>query len=261
VKETVYTTRLAVGQGLVAETLQLLDLWQIGMERQDLLKAALESGQFPSLTARRIKNIVTEAFAPRYLVDEALPARLLKVLAGSVPTSDIKQLFYLYTCRANLVLFDYVRNVYWERYSAGGQFVSKKDTLDFVMHAVSDGMTTTHWSETTIANNCFYLMSACTDFGLLGPKVKDERPIITFRPTPLVTSFLCHDLHFKGLGDNAILNHEDWRLFGLNPEDILSEFKQLALRGEMIVQSAGAVVQISWKAKSMEELVNGFVDS
>ena len=260
-KDTKYTTRLAVGQGLIAETLQLLEIWQVGMDRQDLLKAALESGQFPSLTARRVKNIVTEAFAPRYLVDEALPARLLKVVVGNIPTSDIKQLLYLYTCRANLVLSDYIREVYWERYSAGGQFVSNKDTSDFVTRAVSDGMTTTSWSETTITNNCFYLMSACTDFGLLGPKIKDERPIITFRPTPLVTSFLCHDLHFKGLGDNAILNHGDWRLFGFNSEDILPEFKQLALRGEIIVQSAGAAVQISWKVKSMEELANGFADS
>jgi hypothetical protein len=170
-------------------------------------------------------------------------------------------LFYLYICQASFVLFGYVCNVYWERYSAGGQFVSKKDTLEFVIHAVSDGITTTYLSETTIANNCFYLMSACTDFGLPGPKIKDGRPIIAFRSTPLVTSFLCHDLHFKGLGDSTILNHKERRLFGFNPEDTLSEFKQLTLCGEIIVQSAGAVVQISQKAKSMEELVNGFVDS
>jgi len=136
-------------------------------------------------------------------------------------------------------------NVYWERYFARDKLASKKGTLDFVMHAVFDGITMTYLSEATVANNCFYLMSAYTDFGLLGPKLKDGRPIITFRPTPLVTSFLCHDLHFKGLGDNTILNHEDWWLFGFNPEDTLSEFKQLTLCGEIIVQSAGAVVRIS----------------
>jgi len=136
-------------------------------------------------------------------------------------------------------------NVYWERYSARDLLVSKKGTLDFVMYAVFDGITMTYLSEVAIANNCFYLISAYTDFGLLGPKLKDGRPIITIRPTLFVAPFLCHNLHFKSLGDDTILNHEDWRLFGFNPEDTLSEFKQLTLCGEIIMQSASAVIQIS----------------
>ncbi len=76
-----------------------------------------------------------------------------------------------------------------------------------------------------------------------------------------IMTFLAHDLHFRGLGDSSVLNHEDWRLFGVDPEDALAELKQIALRGEVIVQSAAGLVQISWKHKNMEELAHAFAHS
>jgi hypothetical protein len=41
---------------------------------------------------------------------------------------------------------------------------------------------------------------------------------------------------------------------------VLQELKRLALRGEIIVQSAPAVIQIGWKYKSMEELTHVLVE-
>ena len=87
------------------------------------------------------------------------------------------------------------------------------------------------------------------------------RKIETFRPTRFVTTFLAHDLHFLGLGDNAVLYHADWGLLGLGPEDALAELKQIAMRGDVIVQSAAGLVQISWKHKNLEELAHAVTDS
>ena len=78
-----YTTQLQAGLGLVPETLKLLAIWEPGMTGPDLLKAALASGEFPNVTARRLRNVIIEAFCPRYLVDDAAPARLLKALSAS----------------------------------------------------------------------------------------------------------------------------------------------------------------------------------
>jgi len=77
VVETPFTTQLGAGLGLVTETVRLLDLWEPGMSGQRLLRIALESGAFATISARRLRNIVIEAFAPRYLVDDAQPARVL----------------------------------------------------------------------------------------------------------------------------------------------------------------------------------------
>ncbi len=52
-----------------------------------------------------------------------------------------------------------------------------------------------------------------------------------------MASILAHDLHFRGVGDNALLRSPDWQLFGLEAEDALGELRRLSLRGELIVQS------------------------
>jgi hypothetical protein len=226
------------------------------MAGQDLLKAALSSGEFPTIAARRLRNLIIEAFCPRYLVDDALPAKLLTTLSGKLLKEDFRLLCFLFTCRANMILGDFVRQIYWDRYSAGGRSVSKEDSRQFVSSAVSDGKTTSRWSEATVIRVARYLLGACADFGLLGAMRGGARSINTYRITPNVASFLAHDLHFRGLGDNALLRSPDWGLFGLEEEGALSEFKRLSLQGELIVQSAGGITQVSWKHKSMEELAD-----
>jgi len=78
--DSVYSSRLGAGLGMVEETRILLDLWQPGMRTADLQRVALGSGRFPKVSARRVRNLVAECFAPRYLVDGGGPALLLKRL-------------------------------------------------------------------------------------------------------------------------------------------------------------------------------------
>jgi hypothetical protein len=252
-----YTTQLQAGLGLVPETLKLLATWEPGMDGQDLLKAALASGDFPTVAARRLRNVIIEAFCPRYLTEGGAPAKLLKTVSEALSKEDFRSICFLFTCRANPILADFAHQVYWPRYSAGGSSVSKEDSLNFVTSAVSDGRTTSRWSEATVIRVARYLLGACADFGLLGVMKAGARSITTFRITPNVASILAHDLHFKGLSDNALLRSPDWGLFGLEAQDALGELKRLSLRGELIVQSAGGVTQVSWKHKSMEELADG----
>lgn len=251
-----YTTRLQAGLGLVRETEKLLSLWQPGMDNRALLDAALSSGDFPNVTARRLKNIISEGFAPRFLVHDAEPASLLKLVREFASSEDMAQLFLLFTCRANRILADFIRELYWPKYIAGAKSVNREDALLFVEDAVANGKTTTSWSGSTKTRVASYLLGACVDFGLLGATKSGGRKIKSFRPTRFVTTFLAHDLHFCGLGDRTVLHHEDWRLLGFEPEDVLAELKQHALQGDVIVQSAAGLVQISWKHKNMEELAH-----
>ena len=70
----------------------------------------------------------------------------------------------------------------------------------------------------------------------------------------MVAAYLAYELHFLGIGDNALLSHEDWQLFGLAREDVLEEIKRLSLNGLLILQAAGDVIRISWKQQNMEAL-------
>ena len=226
------------------------------MSGQCLLRIALESGAFATISARRLRNIVIEAFAPRYLVEDARPARVVKILVGRISQLDLRQMLFLYTSRANPILADFISEVYWLRYGAGAHAITKDEARGFTRRAVSRGRTTTRWSEATTIRVSNYLLGICADYGLLGTMRTDARAIIPFRIAPLTASVLAHELHFRGLGDSAVVHHSDWRLFGLEPVDVLQELKRLALRGEIIVQSASAVIQIGWKHKTLEELAH-----
>jgi hypothetical protein len=249
-----YTTRLQAGLGLIGETKSLLELWEPGTTAASLHHAALESGRFPNVTARRLRNIVAECFAPRYLVDGGAPAAHLKRLAPGLAPSELHQLLLLFTCRANPVLADFVRQVYWERYAAGHAEVTNDDARAFVERGMDDGKTSKRWSETTVRRVSAYLTGCCADYGLLSGGGRAGRRMLSYRVADKAAAYLAHDLHFKGAGDNALLRHEDWGLFGLGRDDVLDEMKRLSLKGLVIVQAAGDVVNISWKLPDMEAL-------
>ncbi|MER8438324.1 DUF1819 family protein [Mesorhizobium sp. M1312] len=249
-----YTTQLQAGLGLVTETKALLDLWTPGMTANQLQEAARRSGRFPTITDRRLRNIVTECFAPRYLAAGAAPAAHMKLLSKSLPTAELVQLMLIFTCRANSILGDFVRQIYWPRYAGGYQAISNEDARAFVERGIDDGQTSKRWSATTVRRVSAYLTGCCADYGLLEKGLRSSRKILPFRVTSPVAAYLSYDLHFSGIGDNALLSHDDWKLFGLSREDVLEELKRLSLKGHVIIQAAGDVVRIGWKHPSMEAL-------
>lgn len=91
-----YTTRLGAGLGLISETDKLIHLWEPGMDCRALLDRALDTGDFPTMTARRLRNIVFECFAPRFLVSDAQPAALLKSMQQFLSEEERMQLYFLF---------------------------------------------------------------------------------------------------------------------------------------------------------------------
>jgi hypothetical protein len=251
---TKYTTQLQAGLGLVSETKTLLELWKPGMSVPKLYEVALQSGGFPNVTARRLRNIVAECFAPRYLVQQGRPALFLKRLLPNVGASELQQMLLLFTCRANAILGDFIRDVYWQKYAAGYSEISNDDARDFVGRSIDRGRTSKRWSDSTVKRVSTYLTGCAADFGLLADGAKSTRRILPFRIAIRVSAYLAYDLHWSGLGDNALLDHEDWGLFGLSHHDVLDELKRLSLQGLFIVQAAGHTIKISWKFKESETL-------
>ncbi len=256
-EESKYTANLTQGLGLIDETLAILELWTPGMSSAQLNEVALKSGLFSSMTARRLRNIVTEVIKSRYLTDEARPARLIKMLVGKFDKRVVSQMMYYYTCLANRILLDFVREVYWPAYSAGRESVSSEMARRFVQEAVAEGKTTKPWSESVIRRNAAYLIGACSDFDLLEDLRSTEKRIKSITADSNVALIIAYRLHLSGLGNNAVVAHEDWALFGMDRNDVIETLKRNSIKGGLIVQVAGEVVSISWRYKSLEELVNG----
>ena len=250
-----YTTQLQAGLGLIEETRLLLGIYQPGMTPTQLHEAALASGQFPLVSARRLRNVVAECFAPRYLREPNVAAALKHMLRYLTP-AEINQLLFLYTARANLILADFVREIYWGRYSAGRNDLTLDDARTFVINSVREGKTQTPWSETTIKRISSYIVGCCADYGLLTTTGRSQRSITSYRIQPKIAAYLAYDLKFAGLGDNQVVTHPDWQLFGLGREDVRDQLKRLSLQGLLIFQAASDVVHIGWTYKSMEEVID-----
>ncbi|MFO1432646.1 MAG: BrxA family protein [Candidatus Competibacteraceae bacterium] len=252
-----YTTQLQAGLGLIQETRVLLALWQPGMSGPELYQAALQAGAFPAMSARRLRNMITEGFVPRYLYEGARPARTLKMLTTTLMTGELNQLFFLYTCRAHSILADFVREVYWVRYAGGGGTIANALAQDFIRRAIDDGKTARRWSESTLQRVASYLTGTCADYGLLGKLGRQGRQLLPYRLETRVAVYLAYELHFGGLGDNALLAHPDWQLFGLDRQAVRDTCKRLSLHGYFILQTAGDVTHIGWTYKNWEELSDG----
>lgn len=249
-----YDTNLAMGLGLIDETKVLLEAWQPPMSATALYEVILEAGALSRISAYRLRNIVVRAFGNRYLTDDGKPASALKCLANALPAPQLEQLFYLYTARANRIFADFVRQVYWPAYQAAASCLTKAMAEAFIWRAIDDGKTPSRWADGQVMRVGRYLTGCCTDFGLLGSPSSAGRPLRSFAIEPNVVTYLAYDLHFKGVGDNALLSHEDWGLFGLERQDVLEALKRNSLKGHFIVQAAGDVVRVDWRHLGMEAL-------
>ena len=177
-KQKRYTSQLGTGLGMIEETNALLNIWTPGMSSTQLFEEALNSGRFPGISARRLRNLISGCFGPRLLINDGKPAELLRILRPNLSVREIEQFMFIYTCRANQILEDFVCEVYWPAYAAGHESISNSEAQLFVTKAVQHGLTATPWSEKTIKNVAGYLTGACADFGILERGQKVTRRII-----------------------------------------------------------------------------------
>lgn len=252
-----YTTQLQAGLGMIQETLALLRLWEPGLKPAHLADQAVQSGLFSRSTARRTRNLVAEMFAPRYLANGGTVASRLKFLENRKFSYDaLSQICFLQTARSQHVFGDFVIEVYWPKYMAGAVSLEKDDAQRFIQQALDSGKMRKRWSESTIKRVSGYLLGCCVDFGLLAVTGRNDRAIKRFSIRSDTALYLVYDLHFSGLSDMAIVNHVDWKLFGLDGQDVVRLLKTLSHDGHLLIQSSADLVQISWTYKTIEECLN-----
>lgn len=252
-----YSTQLQAGLGMIPETLDLLRLWEPGTIPSRLADKVVETGLFSRATARRARNLVVEMFAPRYLADQGKVASRFKFLVDQGFSHDsLVQLFFLQTARSQQIFNDFIIEVYWPKYMAGASSLNRSDAESFIYRALDNGKMQKRWSDSTIKRVSGYLLGCCEDFGLLESGVRAERIIKRFVIREDVALYLSYDLHFQGLNDIAVTQHLDWRLFGLDPQDVIRQFDRLSHDGHLLIQSGAELVQVFWKYRDMEGCLN-----
>ena len=252
-----YNTNLSKAQGIVPETIELLEIWEPGMKSLDLKKKVHSTGALSKETATRVSDIVTRGFAQRYLIKGDSPAKWLKeLLRLGINSSAFRQILLIHTARHNPIFHDFVTSTYWRLAAGVSGEIEVKDTRAFLEEAASDGRIQPRWADSMIVRVGRYLMGTLEDFQLIeknrGPHRKIRPPVI-FQET---VRYLAADLHFSGTDDSSIPAHPDWQLFGLTPQGVLRELEKASTPNLMIVQNGGHFVRIEWSSDSMEKALH-----
>lgn len=258
IRRTHYSTALAQSQGVFNETITLFELWKDGMGANDLFERARAQNILGAASERRLRNIVIEGFASRYLrepIVEAAPT-LKALFCSSANTQLLQQLNLLYTARQHGILFDFIQHEYWSKVAVGAATVSPKDIAVLIDKGMLTGKLEKNWSSSTRERVCGYVLGAAHDLGLLGPSKAGQRSIAHWRPLDELLVYLAYDLHFYGFSDDEVVASEEWQLLGLSRNDVSDSFSRLQSAGHWISQDTGHLIRIEWTYKNRKELID-----
>lgn len=248
-KKYQYSSNLAKGTGLINETLTLIEFYQIGESKQEFLKRCISQNILNKSTEHRTKDIINLVFFDRYWKTEETVIQFLKMMReNGLSLEALKTLFFIYTARANQVLYDFTLEI---RSQGTSKKVSKEIAQSFLLRAISDGLAP-KWSDSIITRVSSYLISCLKDFNI----IERSGYIVNNWPDTKVFNYLIHELHFKGYSDEKIARDNLWELLGLDFHKLIQEIERISYKGTFIFQHSGEILRIGWNYKTMEEFID-----
>lgn len=246
-----YNSKLLKGTGLIQEMLVLIQEYE-GEDIKDFSERIVSEGVLAKATEKRASDIVKLVFADRFMSYDINVASYLHMMRENYVSMDVMtQLFYIYTCRANLILKDFIQTVYFPFINKGYQKLEAEDPKNFIRDAITDGRIPKPWSQSTINKVSEHIIATLIDFQL----IERNKSIVPFRIQDLTANYLAHELHFRGVSDNEIWTHEDWKLFGIEPLEVVKILERISFQGTFVLQFSGEILDLSWKYKSMKEFI------
>jgi hypothetical protein len=249
-----YNSDLLKGTGLIQETLFLLDIYKPGILKHKFIEQVIESNVLVKNNNNRIKDIIEHVFYRRYVNYNEDSVVALKYLREKHFGLEIlNQLLLVYTCRKNLILFDFITEVYQKLIRKGLTTLPQNAARDFVDESIKNGNIEKTWADSTKKKVAEHINACLIDFKLTDRK----KNFLSLFLSDTVFNFLVHELHFRGFSDEAIVAADEWKIFGYDRYDVITQLERLAIQGHFIFQNSGELVKITWNYKNMKELIDG----
>lgn len=256
-ENTRYTTAISKGAGMIVDMRCLAQAWRPGEDVDSFAKRVQEENILATYTAYRARDIVRRGFAPRFMRPTDRAARLLKlILDNRLPQKTFLEVMFLFSCRADKLLYDYTTEVYWRTANRGRTVLSIEEGMSFLSEAIADGRIPEAWSETVQVKISRGLLGMLRDVGLVRDRGRAtrEKEIVSYRLSDESAAVMAYELHGAGFSDSAVCEHPDWRLFGLTRDLLVDRLEAIGEQRGLLVQRGGSVVRITWCAGSTEEL-------
>lgn len=258
-KRSYSITGLIKGTASLDELVTLFLHWDEKEPPALYAKRVQAEGILTKATAKRAEDLVLNVFAPWFLAPSNRAAQTMKALAqANVERQLIKELIFLYKARAEAVLYDFLIERFWNAYNEGALYLQTSEIEEFLRYAQQNGRVERGWAEYTIYRLAAGILWTLKEFGIL----REEKHLL-YAYSPLEISsftiaYLAYDLHFAGQTDAALVDHPDWRLFGLERARVVERLSELGEQGGLIVQQAGSVVRLTWLYTSLDEVIHAY---
>lgn len=243
-----YNTNLAKGTGFINETLSLIEFYEEGESKQSFLNRSISTNILDKSTELRTRDLVKLVFFDRYWkVSDKVIHSLKKMRYNGLSLDGLKSLLFIYTSRANRVLYDFVLDL---NTSSRKEKITTSVAKGFLLNAISLNKAPS-WSDSMIKRVSSYLISCLKDFDLLDI----DGYLMQRFPDQQVINYIIHELHFDGRNDDEIVLDNVWPLLGLSRYDVVKEIEKISFRGTFIFQYSGEILKIGWNYQNMEEFI------
>ncbi len=249
-----YTYALGKGCGLIEETLSLLSVCDENTTKDSLAQHVHNSNLLAKCSDLRSMDIVKLVFYPRFMKHNPKVVCWLRTIREhGLLLSQFKQLLMIYCARENAIMYDFILSRLNPLRENNVQRLERKVIDNFVGNIVEQGLA--KWGDSVKRRQATYIKSVLTDFDMLNTR----GDILPYEISNFTVLYLMHELHFAGLSDMAIWNHEDWQLFGLDRNAVQQRIMEQNIKGGYIAQCSGELLTISWNHQSMEDFINAAI--
>lgn len=201
------------------------------------------------------KEIISSVFMPRlvqgYYPNAWQPLRILEKKAVSLPI--LKPVYYYYTAKNDLFLYDFVTTELYNRYSLGNLDIGPSDVFRFIQNATPSRFNS-EWSDQVQQRLSRGVMATLRDFGVL--EGKSKKRIASFYLPVEAFVFVAFLVESRITSGELILNLDDWKLFLLNPKNVERMFLEAHQHGLLDYNAAGNIIRIEFRQKTIEDLAH-----
>ncbi len=250
-----YTSNLQKGGALLDATATLVSLWDGDRLVEDNLSSLAAPNALGAVSAVRRDDLVGRIFLPRFIEPGPHVVQALKVLLET-DRQAFRDGCYFETCRAEPLLADFAEGPLYSRYAAGRSAMAVEDAEDWI-RACAPGGLAPEWSEAVRTRVARALLATLRDFGVLTGAPSSPRKEIG-RPYPTVAGFAyaCWRLLELGVTAARLEGSPVWRRWLLTPADVRALMTDLARHGVILLNRAGSVTRIEWRAATLVEAVH-----
>ena len=248
-----YSSMLSGKGALLDETLAVLLQIDRGHSLDQVRAMVMDQDLLGKMTMRT-RQLVWEHIHARYLSDGD-HAHVVARMVIHAPDRQTERLVLFYElCRSSPILRDTTIYCVYPRYAAGYSGIDKTDIQGYFDHIATDHPELTAWSPQTRDKVVSNILTILRDFGLLEGSQRKQFSRL-YVPLPVFV-YVLYRLAEDGLTTpQELLNVEDWRLFFLEPADVVALLDEATLASHCTFKHRGDIYSLDLHYPSLEACV------